>query len=122
VPSNGGGSLRVVLAAIDGALDAIDEDRVTLEDEGMLSTLTQSGSSLGVNGFAGRAAFGMAPLNGGLRSDDAGWPDRDKSERSGHEGSRIYHYLTTICADQNSQEASQTEQARSRASHLRRQG
>ena len=65
---NGGGSLR-------GALDAVEEERVTSDDDGILSTLTQSGSSLGVNGFPGRARFGTEPLPGGFNVEDAGNPE-----------------------------------------------
>jgi hypothetical protein len=50
--SKGSGSLR------GAVLEATLEDLVTLEDGVTLSTLTQSGSSLGVNGFGDRAGFG----------------------------------------------------------------
>jgi hypothetical protein len=63
--SKGGGSLR-------GALEATEEDVVTFADDGMLSILTQSGSSLGVKGLAERAGLGTEVLVGGLSVDCAG--------------------------------------------------
>jgi hypothetical protein len=68
----GGGSLR----------GGLDEGRGGSEDMllweggrgGMRGTVTQSGSSVGANGFEGRFGFGMAPGCGGLRSERAGRP------------------------------------------------
>jgi hypothetical protein len=50
--SKEGGNLR------GAVLDATDEDRVTFADEFTLSTLTQSGSSLGANGLGEREGLG----------------------------------------------------------------
>jgi hypothetical protein len=63
--SDSGGSFR-------GPLDMTEDDLVASAEDGILSILIQSGSSLGVNGFAARAGFGTAPLLGGLRVEYAG--------------------------------------------------
>lgn len=61
------GTLKISVPIVRGS----DVEEVVLVG---LLTVTQSGSGLGVNGFAGRRGFGIAPGIGGLISDFAGCP------------------------------------------------
>lgn len=83
---------------------------------------TQSGSSEGTKGLAGRRGFGTRPDVGGIRSERAGSPltresrqhhllVRETKERSGNgtvniagresPGVHSHHYQATTCADRN---------------------
>lgn len=70
---NGGGSLRVATGFV--ALSVAESLREAARSaERDRWTLTQSGSSLVVNGFDTRFGLGMKPMLGGCKVDRAGMP------------------------------------------------
>ena len=65
---NGGGSFRVTAGFVAPSV-AKSLREVALSSEGDGWTLTQSGSSLAVNGFDGRIGLGIKSLLGGCKFD-----------------------------------------------------